>query len=149
VTEALPATDVLVAVTVCANEPAAVPAVNRPLVSIVPPAAATDHTRLGSATTLPCASFPTAVNCCVPPVVRVIVAGVTAMVASEPTVTVTDEPAEDTEPIAATTVLANVPALSPAVKRPLELIVPPPCATDHVTVRTIVFPFESFTVAVN
>ena len=71
------------------------------------------------------------------------------MVESAPAVTVTEDPAEATAPIAATTVLAYVAALSAAVNKPLELIVPPPCATDHVTAWTIVLPLESFTVAVN
>jgi hypothetical protein len=76
------------------------------------------------------------------------VPGVTLIVASAPAVTVTEFVAE-TEPTATFTVFEYVAALSPAVKRPLELMVPPPCTTVHVGVTESVFPLASFTTAEN
>ena len=70
------------------------------------------------------------------------------MLASAPGVTVTVL-AELTDPVEATTVLTKVPALSPAVKTPSAVIVPPPFTTDHVGVTAIVWPFASVTVAEN
>ena len=67
-TVAKPAIVPIVARTVFVKVPAVVPAVNRPVAAlIVPPPATTDQSGV-IATTLPLASLPTAVNCCVPPV---------------------------------------------------------------------------------
>ena len=69
--------------TVLVNVPGTVPAVNRPAPSMVPPPATTDQ--VGAiGTTLPPASLPTAVNCCVPSMASVAGLGVTVMVASGP-----------------------------------------------------------------
>ena len=70
------------------------------------------------------------------------------MLASSPALTVTELVAE-TEPTVALTVLTYVPALSPAVKRPFVLMVPPPFTTDHVGVSSIALPSASFTTAEN
>ena len=89
VTVALPLMAPLVARTVFAYVPVGPDAVNRPeLASIEPPPLVTDHTGV-MATTLPLASVPTAVNCCVNPGDSVTGLGVTVMVASGPAVTMT------------------------------------------------------------
>ena len=54
------------------------PAVNSPAAVIVPPPATTDQAGV-IGTTLPLASRPTAVNCCVPLTTRVTGFGVTVM----------------------------------------------------------------------
>ena len=78
VTIDVPETLPLVAVTV--NDPAVDPAVSRPLSSIEPPPAEMVHVGVID-TTLPSASFPTAVNGCVAPAATVGLAGVTVIVA--------------------------------------------------------------------
>ena len=89
VTVAKPETAPLVALTVLVNVPATVPAVNRPVVALMlPPPISTAQTGV-IATTLPLASLPTAVNCCVALGSRETGFGVTTMVASGPAVTVT------------------------------------------------------------
>jgi hypothetical protein len=70
------------------------------------------------------------------------------MLASAPATTVTVL-ADEAAPLVATTVFSKVAALSPAVKSPELLIVPPPCATDHVGVTSMGLPSASFTTAVN
>ena len=103
VTDAAPEILPMTARTVPAKVPATVPAVNRPELLMVPPPAATDQ--VGAIETgLPVASWPAAVNCWVALVARVVVPGVTVMVASGPAVTVTVAVAV-TPPTLATTVL--------------------------------------------
>jgi hypothetical protein len=77
-----------VAITVLAKVPGRVPAVKRPALPMLPPAAA-DHTG-EMATVFPPASLPTAVYCCVPPMDRVVGVGVTVMLANGPAITVTE-----------------------------------------------------------
>src|SRR4051812_3349025 len=82
-TVAKPSMPPLDASTVLVNVPVSPPAVNSPLLSIAPPFATTDH--VGEiVTTLPPASLPTAVNCCVALRPSVSGFGVTVMVASAP-----------------------------------------------------------------
>src|SRR5438309_1480327 len=88
VTVAVPLSPRLLAWTELAKVPAVVPAVNRPEPLMAPPLATTDHVGV-NCTTFPDASLPTAVYCCVPPMASVCGVGVTVMVASGPTVTVT------------------------------------------------------------
>jgi hypothetical protein len=78
-------------------------------------------------------------------------AGPTVMVASAPTVPVTVTVAVPvTVPLVATTKLVNVPAVTPAVYKPVDVIVPPPtAATDQVGVNESVIPAASFATAVN
>jgi len=104
VTVAFPEIAPLVAVTLLANVPDEPPAVNRPPALVVPPPWATDQTGV-SGTTLPPASLPTAVYCCVEPEGRDIGFGVTVMVTSGPVVTVTVALLERA-PLTALTVLA-------------------------------------------
>jgi len=149
VTVAVPKIEPLVARTLLANVPVVFPAVKRPEVALMVPGGLTvDQTSGLSVTTLPAPSLPTAVNCCVAPTSSVGF-GVTVIVASGPTVTMTvavaDIPLQVT-----TTVFVYVPGTVPAVKSPVWVIVPPPDATDHVGVfleRT--FPSLSVIVAVN
>src|ERR1035437_5913752 len=116
-TVAVPKIAPLVALTVLVNVPDVVPAVNKPVELIVPPLAATDQ--VGAiATTLPLASLPTAVNCCVPPVARLLGFGLTVIVASAPTATFTVAKPE-MPPLVACTVFGYVPATVPAVKTPV------------------------------
>jgi hypothetical protein len=128
-TVAVPKIVPLVARTVFENVPVVVPAVNNPDAALmVPPPAVTDHTGV-IGTTLPCASRPTAVNCCVVLMGSVAGLGATVIVASGPAMTVTVADAVIPRQVA-TTVLV-VPATEPAVKRPvLELMEPPP-VTDQ------------------
>src|SRR3954462_15496548 len=78
----------LVTRTVFANVPAVVPDVNTPVAPIDPPPAVTVQTGV-NATTLPAASFATAVNVWAVLVPSVAVGGVTTIVAIGPTVTLT------------------------------------------------------------
>jgi hypothetical protein len=64
-----------VTATVLVNVPAVVPAVNRPVLEIVPPPATTDQVGVVPVMILPLPSFVTTVNCCVPPVGRVAEVG--------------------------------------------------------------------------
>src|ERR1019366_1824847 len=88
VTVAVPEIAPLVAVTVLVNVPGVVPGVNTPVALNVPHLATPDQVGV-IATTLPLASLPTAVNCCVALMSSVVGVGVTVMVASGPAVTVT------------------------------------------------------------
>src|SRR2546423_6790207 len=127
-TVAVPKIEPLVALTVLENVPAVVPAVKSPPgVVIVPPQLVTDQAGV-TGTTLPATSLPTAVNCCVAPTATVAGFGVTVIVARAPAVTVTVAVPE-TVPLVAWTVLAYVPGVVPAVKRPVALIEPPPLTT--------------------
>jgi hypothetical protein len=149
-TVAVPKIDPLVALTVLVKVPVVVPAVKSPVDgSMVPPPAVTDQTGV-IATTLPCASLPTAVNCCVVLMGRVAGFGVTVIVASGPAITVTVADASIPRHVA-TTVLV-VPAIEPAVKRPvLESIEPPP-VTDQTIVPgfgVTLAPVKSVPTAVN
>ena len=148
ITVAVPDMVPLVALTVLANVPEVLPAVNAPVPAMIaPPPATTDQTGV-IATTFPPASFPTAVNVCNPPIASVAGLGVTVIVATGPTVTVTVAVPEMV-PLVALTVLANVPGAVPEVKRPeVELIAPPPAATDHTGVIATTFPKASFPTAV-
>ena len=74
--------------------------------------------------------------------------GVTTMVASGPTVTMTVAVPEILS-LLALTVLANVPGVVPAVNRPDALIVPPPATTDQVGVSATVAPEKSLPTAEN
>ena len=144
---AAPDTAPLVAVTVFVKVPATAPAVNSPAPSTAPPPATTDQVG-AMATTLPLASFPTAVNNCVPPTESDAGLGVTVMVASGPVVTVTVA-VPDTAPLVAWTVLMKVPGTAPAVNSPPLVIAPPPATTDQVGARATMFPLASFPTAVN
>ena len=77
-TEEVPEMVPLVARTVLVKVEATLPAVKRPVLLIVPPAATTDHVGV-IATTLLNASYPTAVNCCVPPMTSAPLGGETTM----------------------------------------------------------------------
>src|ERR1035437_2275942 len=102
------------------------------------------------ATMFPFASLPTAVNCCVPPVERLLVLGLTVIDASAPRPTFTV--AEPAMPLlVACTVLAYVPATVPAVKTPVPLLMLPAVAfrTDQAGTITTMFPFTSLPTAVN
>src|ERR1700694_25031 len=148
-TVALPETEPLVATTVLGNVPDAPPAVKRPVpATMLPPPAATVQTGV-IGTMLPPASLPTAVNCCWAPGASVAGFGVTVIVASGPTVTMTVAVPE-IAPLVALTVLANVPVVVPAVKRPeAALMLPPPATTDQTGVIATTFPVASLPTAVN
>src|ERR1035437_533331 len=147
VTVAVPEMVPLVTVTVLANVPAVVPAVKSPVVPIVPPLAATVQVGV-IATTLPPASLPAAVNCCVALMAIVAGFGVIVITASAPGVTVTVAVPEMV-PLVAVTVLANVPAVVPAVKTPVVPIVPPLATTAQVGVIATTLPPASVPAAVN
>jgi hypothetical protein len=53
------------------------------------------------------------------------------------------------EPLVAMTVLENVPATEPAVKRPVLVMAPPPAATDQAGTNEITTPWASLPTAVN
>src|ERR1051325_11106849 len=160
-TVAVPETAPLMAFTVFVNVPANGPAVKRPVDPlIVPPPATTDQTgAIGK--TLPAASRPTAVNCCVALTSIAAGFGVTVIVVSPapppppppppPPVTVTVTVAvPDTLPLVAFTVPVNVPAVTPAVKTPVEaLMVPPPLTTDQTGVMANASPAPSVPMATN
>ena len=149
VTVAEPETAPLVARTVLENVPGAVPAVNRPAPVIVPPLATTDQVG-ETETTLPPASRPTTVNCCVPLMASDTGFGVTVIVASAPVVTVTvTVAAPDTLPLVAVTVLAKVPGTVPAVKSPAPSRVPPPATIDQAGAMATTLPPASRPTAVN
>ena len=151
VTVAEPEIAPLVATTVLAYVPVTAPAVKTPVLAlIVPPPFTTDQTTV-IATTLPLASRPTAVNCCVAPGATDTGLGVTVMVASAAAggVTVTVAVPE-IAPTAALTVLVNVPPTVPAVKRPVPLsMLPPPTTTDQTGVIATTLPLASLPTAVN
>src|ERR1019366_1490194 len=114
------------------------------------PAVAFRTDQAGTITTMfPFASLPTAVNCCVPPVERVLVLGLTVIVASAPTPTFTVAKPE-MPPLAACTVLLYVPDTVPAVKTPVPLLMLPAVAfrTDQDGTITTMFPFASLPTAV-
>lgn len=125
-----------------------VPAVKRPDArSIEPPPATTDQ--VGEiATTLPAASVPTAVNCCVAPAASDAGLGVTVMLASGPAVTMTVAVLVR-PPVVALTVPVNVSGVVPAVNMPELVIVPPPATTDQVGVTATVSPAASTATAEN
>src|ERR1035437_5827646 len=140
-TVAVPKIAPLVAVTVLVNVPGVVPAVNTPVELIVPPLATTDQVGV-IATTLPLASLPMAVNCCVRLTFSETGFGVTVIVASAPTATFTVAKPE-MPPLVACTVLVYVPDTVPAVKRPVPLLMLPAVAftTDQTGTITTMFPF--------
>jgi hypothetical protein len=148
-TVAVPNIEPLVARTVLLNVPVAPPAVNNPVLALmVPPPAVTDQTGV-IATTLPCASLPTAVNCCVV-LMGSVGFGVTVIVASGPATTVTVADASIPRHVA-TTVLVT-PATEPAVKRPLLESIEPPPVTDQTIVPGLgvtLAPVKSVPTAVN
>src|ERR1035437_5202884 len=131
-TVAKPAMPVLVACTVLAYVPDTVPAVKTPVPLVMLPAVAFRTDQAGTSTTMfPFASLPTPVNCCVPPVEMLLGFGLTVIDAKAPGITVIDAFAEML-PTEATTVFGNRPVMAPAVKSPVEAIVPPPFATVQV-----------------
>jgi hypothetical protein len=142
VTVADPKIEPLVALTVLLNVPVAPPAVKITVSPVapggtVPPPAVTVQAGVNGVMTLPPASLPTAVNCCVVLIESVTGFGVTVIVASGPGVTMTVAVAEIPRQVAST-VLVNVPGVAPAVKRPvLGLIVPPPETTDQTMVPAL------------
>src|SRR5450759_533795 len=140
----------LVALTVLANVPVAPPAVKRPVTaSMLPPLFTTDQTRGGGiGTTLPPASLPTAVNCCVAPMASVSGFGVTVIVKSGPAITVTVA-VPKMAPWVALTVLANVPIVLPAVKKPVALMLPGGLTVDQTGVIATTLPLASLPTAVN
>ena len=83
VTVAVPDLPPLDATTVLVNVPGVVPAVNWPVALMEPPPAATDHTGV-IGVMVPSKSLPTAVNCCVPLMGRVVGFGDTVIVATLP-----------------------------------------------------------------
>src|SRR6185436_2107928 len=89
---------------------------------------------------------PVAANCCVPLVWSAAGFGVTVIDASA-AVTVTVAFPE-TEPLVAVALVTKVPEVPPAVKRPLALVAPPPCATDQTGVRGTTLPATSLPTAV-
>jgi hypothetical protein len=131
------------------NVPATGPAVKRPVLALMePPPAVTDQTGV-IATTLLFASLPTAVYCSEVLIGIVPGFGVTVIVASAPGETMTV--AKTVIPLQVTaTVLVKVPAVVPAVNRPVCVMVPPPATTDQVgVVPVIVLPLPSFVTTVN
>src|SRR5512133_430837 len=112
-----------------------------PVGAMLPPPATTDHVGV-NCTTLPPASRPTAVNCCVDATASVTGVGTTVIVASGPAVTVM-EAWPEMAPTDATTVFVNTPVAAPAVNMPAEATVPPPAAMDHVGVIAIARPSAS------
>src|ERR1041385_5213652 len=150
VSVAVPLRPSLVAVTVA--EPTATP-VTTPLpltvatAPTVPGPATTAHVG-AMATTLPPASGPTAVNCCVPVMGRVTGVGVTVMVANGPVVTTTVAVPE-TCPLVAWTVFAKVPGPVPAVNNPVLLMTPPPATTDQTGEIATAAPSASLPTAMN
>jgi hypothetical protein len=143
----------LVALTVLGNVPTAPPAVKgavSPVVpaGMVPPPAVTDQVGTNGEIMLPLPSLPTAVYVIVVLMGSVPGFGVTVIVATGPAVTMTV--ANDVTPLQVTdTVLVNVPAVVPAVNKPVCVIVPPPATTDHVGVTSRTFPFDAVATAVN
>lgn len=144
VTVAVPKIVPLVARTLLGNVPVVLPAVKTPVVATMVPGGLTVDQAGVIATTLPFASLPTAVNCCVAPMSSVGF-GVTVIVASGPAVTVTVAVA--VTPLHVTDTV-DVPGVEPAVNNPVLVIVPPP-TTDQVGVVAIVVPLPSFVTAVN
>src|SRR5450756_1035753 len=149
-TVAVPETVPLVALTVLGNVPVAPPAVKRPvLATMLPPPFTTDQTRGGGiGTTLPPASLPTAANCCVVLMASVSGFGVTVIVKSGPAITVTVA-VPKIAPWVALTVLANVPIVLPAVKKPVALMLPGGLTVDQTGVIATTLPFASLPTAVN
>jgi hypothetical protein len=145
VTVAVPKIVPLVALTLLGNVPVVFPAVKRPVVATMVPGGLTVDQVGVIATTLPFASFPTAVNCCVAPMSNVGF-GVTVIVASGPAVTMTVAVAVTLLQVTDTVI---VPAVVPAVNSPVLVIVPPP-ETDQIgfgIARTS--PSEFFATVVN
>src|SRR5450759_167525 len=140
----------LVALTVLANVPVAPPAVKRPVAAtMLPPLFTTDPTRGGGiGTTLKPASLPTAVNCCVAPMASVSGFGVTVIVKSGPAITVTVA-VPKIAPWVALTVLATVPIVLPAVKKPVALMLPGGLTVDQTGVIATTLPLASLPTAVN
>src|ERR1035437_10213903 len=104
----------------------------------------------GTITTMfPFASLPTAVNCCVPPVERLLGFGLTVIDASAPTATFTVAKPE-MAPLVACTVFGYAPDTVPAVKSPVPLLMLPAVAftTDQTGTITTMFPFASLPTAV-
>src|SRR6476469_7163512 len=114
---------------------------------MVPPPFTTDHTtEVGM--TLPFASRPVTANCCVLKENRLAGFGVTVSVASTGVTLTVASPA--IVPLAARTVLVNVPAIVPAVKRPdAASMLPPPFTTDQAGVMATTLPPASLPTAVN
>src|ERR1700730_3314104 len=83
-TVAVAVTPLQVTDTVLAYVPAVVPAVNSPVLLIVPPPALTAQMGFGIARMSPLEFFATTVNCCVPPGARVTEVGDMAIVAVRP-----------------------------------------------------------------
>ena len=123
------------------------PAVNTPVELTVPPPFTTVQVGV-NCTTLPDASLPTATNCCGAPTASVAGLGVTVMVATGPTVTITVAVAE-MDPLVALMVLAYVPGAPAALNTPLASMDPPPLTTDHVIVVGDSTPPKSLPTAVN
>src|ERR1035437_1756891 len=131
-TVAKPETPALVACTVLRYGPDTVPAVKSPVPLLMLPAVAFTTDQVGvNWTMLPTASLPTAMNCCVLVAASVTGVGVTTIVAKTPALTVIDAFPEML-PTEATTGGANAPGVAPAVKIPVEAMVPPPAATVQV-----------------
>src|ERR1035437_5132772 len=146
---AKPAIEPLEARTLLMNVPVTVPAVYNPACVMLAPFAVVTTAHVGvNTTTFPAASFPTAVNCCVPLIDMIAGFGVMVMLASGPPVTVTVAVPESV-PLVAVTELVNVPGVIPAVNIPPPSTVPPPAALDQVVATTTVFPPSSFPVATN
>ena len=147
VTDAKPVTLPTAAVMEFGNAPGLAAAVKKPPWVMVPAAPCAVHVK-PVGTTLLNASRASAVNCWVPFAITVAVDGVTVTDSTGPGVTLTD--AKAVSPFAsARTVLGKVPAVVPAVKTPVEVMVPPPATTLHVGVTCTVAPPESRPLAEN
>src|SRR4051812_13887318 len=148
VTVAVPEIVPLGAVTVLLKVPVTPPAVKRPVfASMLPPPFATAQTG-EIAMTFPLPSRAVAANCWVLLVRTEAGLGVTVMLATTGVTVTVAEP--EMVPLVARTVLAYVPDVLPAVKRPVAApIVPPPFAIDHTGVSTTALPLASLPVAVN
>ena len=128
VTEASPVIAPAVAVTVLVYRPGVLPPVNSPLLSMVPPPAATVHLKVTAGISFLFESKAAAANCMVPPTFTVASLGSTVTDAMAGRMTST-EAVPVLPPASAVTVSAKLPGFSPAVKRPEASMVPPPLAT--------------------
>lgn|GEM_PF-7050495 len=148
-TVAEPESPPAVAVTLLAKVPAVFPAVKSPVPALMVPGGFVVDQAGVIGTTLPPASFPTAVNCCWAPTASVAGFGVTVMLASGPAVTMTVAVPE-IAPEVARTPLAKVPVVLPAVKSPVEaLMVPGGLVVDQTGVIGTTLPAASLPTAVN
>jgi hypothetical protein len=137
-------------VTAHSKTPGVAPAVKSPELVIVPTPLDVLHTGV-KGTSLPRASTPTAVSCCVPFGDNMIALGVMRILSrgsgrGGPTL-ILALPVRF--PLLASIVFVNSPRVNPAVNRPELLIVPPPATTDQVGDRVTELPLASRPAAKN